>query len=424
MCMIDAVKFEVAGGRGGDGAVSFRREKFVPRGGPDGGDGGRGGDVVLVASARLSTLEAFRDSRVREAGPGGKGGGNQKRGASAPNLVLKVPVGTIVWDETLLEEPLVDLAAEAATVIVARGGRGGWGNRRFTSPTRQAPMFAQRGAEPQRRHIRLELKLLADVGLVGLPNAGKSTLLAAWSRARPKIGAYPFTTLEPELGVVNLGYDSFVAADMPGLIEGASRGVGLGHEFLRHIERTRVLVHLLDMTRDAPLEDYALINRELAEFGHGLAEKPQIVALNKADIPDGQANIELLREQIDRLGVRSFVLSAATGEGTRELAQAALELLRRAQEDDRKVVAAQVPVLTPEPVRRNRFEVETGRDGIVSVDGPTPNWLAQTLNLEQIDPRLEFLSRLRRMGVERVLRRHGVAPGDMIRVGGVLVRWE
>ena len=295
---------------------------------------------------------------------------------------------------------------------------------RFTSPTRQAPMFAQKGAEPQRRSIHLELKLLADVGLVGLPNAGKSTLLTAWSRARPKIGAYPFTTLEPELGVVPLGYDSFVAADMPGLIEGASRGVGLGHEFLRHIERTRVLVHLLDMSGDAPLEAYAMINNELAEFGHGLAQKPQILALNKVDTPDGEAQIELLREDIERLGVRWYVISAATGQGTRELAQASLEVLRRTQVEDRQVVSNQVPVLTPEPVRRNRFEVETGRDGVVSVDGPTPNWLAQTLNLEQLDPRLEFLARMRRMGVERVLRRHGVATGDMIRVGGVLVRWE
>ena len=379
---------------------------------------------MLVARARLSTLEAFRDGRAREAGPGGKGGGNQKRGASADDLMLTVPVGTVVWDDAQPDVPLADLTEDGATVIVARGGRGGWGNLRFTSPTRQAPMFAQRGAEPQRRSLRLELKLLADVGLVGLPNAGKSTLLTAWSHARPKIGAYPFTTLEPELGVVNLGYDSFVAADMPGLIEGASAGVGLGHEFLRHIERTRVLVHLIDMTSDTPLEDFALINRELAEFGHGLAEKPQILALNKIDTPDGEAQVELLRDGIEALGVRWFAISAATSEGTRELAQATLELLRRVQDEDRRVVAAQVPVLTPEPAHRTRFEVETGRDGVVSVDGPTPNWLAQTLNLEQLEPRLEFLARLRRMGMERVLKRHGVAPGDMIRVGGVLVRWE
>lgn len=379
---------------------------------------------MLVARVRLSTLEAFRDGRIREAAPGGKGGGNQKRGASADDLVLPVPVGTMVWDEAHPEEPLADLTADGMTAIVARGGRGGWGNLRFTSPTRQAPMFAQRGAEAQRRHIRLELKLLADVGLVGLPNAGKSTLLTAWSHARPKIGAYPFTTLQPELGVVNLGYDSFVAADMPGLIEGASQGVGLGHEFLKHIERTRVLVHVLDMTSDTPLEDYTLINRELAEFGHGLAEKPQILALNKIDTPDGEAQVELLREAIEALGVRWFAISAAAQMGTRELAQATLELLRQVQEEDRRVVAERVPVLTPEPTRRNRFEVVTGRDGVVEVDGPTPNWLAQTLNLEQLEPRLEFLARLRRMGIERVLKRHGVEPGDMIRVGGVLVRWE
>jgi len=243
--MIDCVEFEIVAGNGGNGIVSFLREKFVPQGGPDGGDGGRGGDVVLVADRRMSTLQQYRDQRVRRGGNGAQGGPNKMHGAAGRPLVLLVPVGSVIWDldeaDPELEPnavPFTDLDEHGATVIIARGGRGGRGNKRFATATRQAPTFAQRGQRGSQRRVRIELKLIADVGLIGIPNAGKSTLLGTWSRATPKIAAYPFTTLEPELGVVNLGYDSFVAADMPGLIEGASEGVGLGHDFLRHIERT------------------------------------------------------------------------------------------------------------------------------------------------------------------------------------------
>ena len=423
--MIDSVEIEVAGGAGGNGAVSFLRDRFAPRGGPDGGDGGRGGSVVLVADSRLASLDRYEDARAREAPVGAKGGPNQRRGASAPSLVLPVPVGTTVWlVDSPSDEPIADLQHAGDRATIARGGRGGMGNRRFATPTRQAPSWAQSGAEGQRVRVRLELKLLADVGIVGLPNAGKSTLLTAWSKATPKIGAYPFTTLEPNLGVVNLGYDSFVAADMPGLIEGASEGVGLGHEFLRHIERTRVLVHLLDMTREDPLEDLALINGELQAFGNGLSEKPQILGLNKIDDPDAGARLELLQPQIDELGLPRFALSAATHQGTRELALRALQALREVQAAEAIVEAREIEVLHPEPTQRSRFESYRGEDGMAVVDGATPNWLAQTLPLDEREAREEFYQRLRRMGVQRALTRLRVKDGERIRVGGVELAWE
>ena len=421
--MIDQIEIEIAAGDGGNGAVSFRREKFAPRGGPDGGDGGRGGDVILQATRRLSTLDRYSDHAIRRAEPGAHGGPNQRRGASGKPLTLPVPVGTVVRDAET-GDLYADLAEDGASVVVARGGRGGGGNKRFATSTRQAPKFAQRGAPGDHRRLALDLKLLADVGLVGLPNAGKSTLLSAWSRARPKIAAYPFTTLEPELGVVDTGDDAFVAADMPGLIEGASAGVGLGHEFLRHIERTRLLVHVLDMTAEDPIANYRLINRELNDFGHGLAEKPQILALNKIDDPDALARIELIEDELDALEVPRFLISAASGEGTQELARAALWQLRELREAEEYAQAHEIPVLTPEPRRSGRYEAYLDEDGVAVVDGPTPNWLARTLELHDRDPREEFFGRMRRMGVHRSLRRLGVSEGDRVRVGGVEVRWE
>ncbi len=429
--MIDCVEFEVVAGNGGDGIVSFRREKFVPRGGPDGGDGGRGGDVVFIADRRLSTLQQYRDQRVRAAGNGRPGGPNKMHGAAGEQLLIPVPPGSVIWD---LEDgdpeddpsltPLADLAEPGASVLVARGGRGGRGNKRFATPTRQAPTFAQRGQGGQTRRLRVELKLIADVGLVGLPNAGKSTLLRSWSRATPKVASYPFTTLEPELGVVDLGYDSFVAADMPGLIEGASQGVGLGHEFLRHIERTRVLVHVIDMSADDPLANRSLIDEELRDFGHGLAEKPQILALNKVDDPDARAHVELLTDQIEAIGLDWFVISAATGEGTRELAQRAYQVLAELQ--DRAAEAPEVddlPVLRPEATRA-RFEIDAAEGDVPVIRGSTPEWLAETLDLNEAEPRAEFFDRLSRLGVARALHRVGVGPGDLVRIGEVTLRWD
>ena len=351
-------------------------------------------------------------------------------GAAGKQLVITVPTGSVVWDLDKADpelvpdaEPLVDLDQPGASIIVVRGGRGGRGNKRFATATRQAPTFAQRGQSGRSRHIRIELKLIADVGLIGIPNAGKSTLLGTWSRATPKIAAYPFTTLEPELGVVNLGYDSFVAADMPGLIEGASEGVGLGHEFLRHIERTRVLVHVIDMTADDPLANRDLINQELRDFGHGLADKPQLLALNKIDHPDGPAQIELLTEQLAAIDQPKFQISAATGEGTRELAQRAFQVLQELRAETVTEEAREPAILRPEP-QRSRFDVELADAGLPIVRGPTPEWLAETLDLNEAEPRAEFFDRLSRLGVARALHRVGVSPGDPVRIGDLQVRWD
>jgi GTP-binding protein len=428
--MIDCVEFEIIAGNGGNGIVSFRREKFVPQGGPDGGDGGRGGDILFVADPRMSTLQQYRDQRIRRADNGSQGGPNRRHGAAGTQLVISVPMGSVVWDldeadpeQALDAEPLVDLDQAGASIILARGGRGGRGNKRFATATRQAPTFAQRGQGGKSRRIRIELKLIADMGLIGIPNAGKSTLLSAWSRATPKIAAYPFTTLEPELGVVNLGYDSFVAADMPGLIEGASEGVGLGHEFLRHIERTRVLVHVIDMTADDPLANRDLINQELRDFGHGLADKPQLLALNKLDHPDGQAQMELLAAELKEIKLPKFEISAATGEGTRELAQGAFRVLQELHVETNIEQAREPAVLRPQP-QRSRFDVEVADDGIAVVRGPTPEWLAETLDLNEAEPRAEFFDRLSRLGVARALHRVGVSSGDPVRIGNLQVRWD
>ena len=420
--MIDRVVIAVAGGTGGDGAVSFRRERFVPYGGPDGGDGVRGGDVIITASRRVSTLGDFRDDLSYPAGHGGKGGPKLQHGARGSMLNLTVPVGTLIHEAGHEDEPpIVDLAVDGASVVIARGGRGGWGNKRFATPTRKTPRFAQFGAPGVALTLVLELKLLADVGLVGLPNAGKSTLLRAWSAATPKVAPYPFTTLEPELGVVSVGYERFVAADMPGLIEGASEGVGLGHEFLRHIERTRVLVHVLDMTSDDPLADYELINAELEAFGHGLAEKPQLLALNKLDDAVAEIQVEELRPRIEALGVPWFAISAATRTGTDALAKATLQVLQEARE--REVDEAPVPVLKPEP-RRRRVEAERAPDGTAVVVGQTAEWLAQTFDTGDFDARRELIDRLKRLGVGRALQRVKVQPGERVRIGATELEWE
>ena len=321
--VFDQTTITVRSGDGGDGAMHFRREKYIPRGGPDGGDGGRGGDVVFRVDPKLNTLLHFAHKRLFAADNGERGGRNDMRGKSAGPLLIAVPPGTVI--RTVEGGDLLgDLTEADQTLVVARGGRGGRGNARFATAQNQAPRIAERGAPGEELALVLELKLIADVGIVGVPNAGKSTFLASVTAAKPKIAPYPFTTLQPNLGVAQLdekGEQTLVLADIPGLIEGAHRGVGLGFDFLRHVQRTRVLIHLLDGLSEDPLADFSQINTELALFDEQLAEKPQIVALNKLDLPDVQARWPALKAELERRGHAVWAISAVAQTGVRGAAE-------------------------------------------------------------------------------------------------------
>jgi GTP-binding protein len=333
MQFIDECTIDVRAGNGGDGKAAFRREPNVPRGGPAGGDGGNGGSVILVADAQLGTLLDLRYQKHYRAKHGEPGADRDKYGASADDVVVRVPVGTVVHDIDS-NEPLADLSTVGQRYVAAQGGKGGRGNIHFATSTNQAPTKAEPGELGQERRLRLELKLLADAGLIGYPNAGKSTFISAVSRARPKIADYPFTTLVPNLGVVGLsGGRSFVLADIPGLIEGASEGHGLGHRFLRHVERTRVLLHLIEVSPEPgrdPLHDYDVINRELQRYSPELAERPQIVALSKRDLTETREALDSWREQFAARGVTLHGVSAATGEGVQDLLEALWKIVRPA----------------------------------------------------------------------------------------------
>jgi len=328
MQFIDEAEIQVKAGDGGAGAVAFRREKFVPRGGPSGGDGGNGGDVILETDERLTTLLDFRFKREYRARNGEPGRGRDQNGHAAPELILKVPPGTLVRD-LASSEVLADLRENGRRWVLAKGGKGGLGNMNFATPTLQAPRFAQPGTEGEEKRVRLELRLLADVGVVGFPNAGKSTLVSRLSRARPKIADYPFTTLQPHLGVVQYKDGrSFVLSDLPGLIEGAHRGAGLGHRFLKHMARCRTIIHLIDASQDRDLlADFDAINRELELFDPALGRKPQIVAANKIDIPEAEARAKELRKKLKARKTAVHLISGATGEGVPDLLDAVVRAL-------------------------------------------------------------------------------------------------
>ncbi len=332
MNFLDEAKVYVRSGDGGNGCLSFRREKFVPRGGPDGGNGGRGGDVVAIAEAGLNTLIDYRYRQHFKAKKGGNGAGANRTGADAPTLALKLPVGTLILDDDR-ETVIADLDRVGARAVLAKGGDGGFGNAHFKSSTNRAPRRADPGYAGEERWVWLRLKLLADAGLIGLPNAGKSTLLSRLSAARPKIAAYPFTTLKPQLGVARLGDDEFVVADIPGLIEGAHEGAGLGTRFLGHVERCAVLIHLVDGTVADPAADYRVVRSELAQYGHGLVEKPEVVCLNKIDALDAVAVEQARSALAHAAGAPVFTISAAAGEGIEAMLAAVHAHVRAARAD-------------------------------------------------------------------------------------------
>ncbi|MCH7485158.1 MAG: GTPase ObgE [Chloroflexi bacterium] len=428
--MIDRVELTLKGGDGGNGVVSFRREKFVPRGGPDGGDGGDGADVIIIASRSVRTLKELGRRRIYRADNGKHGMGSDKAGRAGKALELKVPVGTqiTIIGEDEAEEPLGDLTGEGRSVVAARGGMGGWGNARFTTSVHRAPRIAQRGQEGQERLVRLDLKLLADVGLVGLPNAGKSTLLAAMSAARPRVGAYPFTTLEASLGVVDVGWQRFVAADIPGLIEGAHEGAGLGLDFLRHIERTRLLVHLIDGGNPDPWADMQAINRELSEYGQGLEGRQQIIAINKVDIVEVAERRDELEALFRKGEIEPVFISAASGEGVEGLASSLASRLEEMDEAEAALNAAEVEQEAPLPVVR-----PAGRPGSVvihredrsyRVEGERAVAFAEMMPLETDEGRAEFWRRFGRWGVTGALKRAGAKRGDRIVLGCVELELE
>ncbi len=413
----DEAKINVKAGDGGNGAVAFRREKFVPRGGPAGGNGGQGGNVIVEVDPQLNTLVHFKNKVHFKAGRGAHGKGKNQTGARGDDAFVFVPPGTLVRDAAT-DDLLGDLTEPNQRVIVARGGRGGRGNASFATSTLQAPRLAERGAPGEELWLRLELKLLADVGLIGMPNAGKSTLLAAVSAARPKIADYPFTTLQPNLGVVTINEYDFVLADLPGLIKGAHTGAGLGHQFLRHVERTRLLVHVLDGADDDPLDHFDQINQELRLFKPTLAERPQIVVLNKMDLPDARDRWHKVQAAIHTRGLPAYAISAATGEGVRELmaqvGQSLSSLPRPEPEPD------EIPVFrldeTPE------FTVEWEGDGW-RVRGERVERLAAQTMWEYHDAVQRAGRLLEAMGVIDALREAGVQPEDTVRIGSVELEW-
>jgi GTPase len=424
---IDEAEIYVRSGKGGDGVVHFRREKYVPRGGPDGGDGGKGGDVVLEVVVTLNTLNAFQHKRKYQAQDGASGAKQNMTGRSGDDLILPVPPGTIVYAAST-GELVGDLVEAGQRLVVAKGGRGGRGNSRFANSVRQTPRIAEHGEPPEEHTLRLELKLIADIGIVGVPNAGKSTFLSATTKARPKIGDYPFTTLEPNLGVAALDDETtLILADIPGLIEGAHQGVGLGYDFLRHIQRTRVLIHLLDGLAEDPLLDFVQINSELALFDPDLARKPQIVALNKMDLDDVQARWpkiqtelkKLIKRQSLNIDAEPFAISAAAGKDVRPLLYRAAQLL---QDAPPAASPAEMPVYRVESDPK-AFTIAQTPEGW-RVRGQAIERAASMTYWEYFDSVRRFQRILDTLGVEKALREAGVQNGDTVFIGDYELEWE
>ena len=421
--MYDRVEISVKAGDGGDGVVSFRREKYVPFGGPDGGDGGDGGNVVIKADSGITDLKMYRQHKLYKAEKGENGKGQKKHGKSGNDLVLLVPVGTIALGISGTAEELLiaDCEEPGQEEIVALGGRGGQGNTHFATSTNQAPRIAQKGEKGEERTLVLEMRLIADVGIIGFPNAGKSTLLSKVSAAHPKIAAYPFTTLEPVLGVVEAGMDEFIIAEIPGLVEGAHLGKGLGHDFLRHIVRTRVLIHLVDGTSETPVEDMIRVNNELNLYDPELARKPQIVAVNKIDLPGMKDRLDNLETEFGHAGVSVLFISAETGAGIQYLVDETRDLLEKSGKRIRAGKKVPSAVFRPQP---RQTEATIKKDGDI--------YVVNSLDLERIitgvdmtsdEVRRQLQRPMSRYGVTRALEKAGIKPGDKVRCGDYEWEW-
>jgi GTP-binding protein len=411
---IDTAEIIVHSGKGGNGMVHFRREKYVPRGGPDGGDGGRGGDVILEVQPTLNSLAAFRFTTRYAAGDGRGGGSNNKSGRSAENLVVPVPPGTLVYNAGT-GDLLGDLVSAGQQLVVCKGGRGGRGNPHFKSSTNQVPRTAENGEPGEEKRLRLELKLIADIGIVGVPNAGKSTLLAALTNARPKIADYPFTTLDPNLGVASLDDETtIVLADIPGLVEGAAQGVGLGHDFLRHVQRTRVLIHLLDGLSADPLADFSQINSELALFDPGLADKPQIVALNKIDQPEALECWPRIKKELKKRGYESLAISALRRTNARVLLQKAAKMVAQTPIPPEPEQA--LPVYRPAEDPHN-FSISREAGGVWRINSAAIERAAEMTPWDQSGSVRRFQKLMERLGVDKALKEAGAQEGDTVYIG-------
>ena len=417
----DEVKIFVRSGDGGDGLIAFRREKYVPRGGPAGGDGGNGGDVILRVNRRLSTLSPFQKKVHFNADNGKRGGSSNKTGASADDLYVDIPPGTVVRDADT-NDILADLVLPEAEFVVLRGGRGGRGNARFVSASNQAPRVAEKGEPGEEKWIILELKLIADVGLVGVPNAGKSTLLSVVSNAKPKIADYPFTTLEPNLGVVRLYDEELVFADIPGLIEGAHMGVGLGHSFLRHVQRTRLLIHVLDGTSQNVLADFSQINTELALYDERLQDRPQIVVFNKMDLPDAQTNWPSVQAELKRRAVEAIPISAATHENIDLLLQRVFAQISELH----NIPAEEINAKPVYEIKTDdlAFEIEKVEDGAYRVSGKRIERAAAMTYWDYEEAVLRFQDILETLGVSKSLEDAGVQVGDTVYIGDFELEWS
>ena len=442
--MIDQVLIHIKSGRGGDGAISGRHEKFVPRGGPDGGDGGKGGSVILRGDSNENTLLRFRYKRVYEAGYGGNGSSVKKHGSDGRDVIILVPVGTQIWDE---EDILLgDVTENGQEFVAAMGGKGGYGNVKYASSTNQFPVIAQSGEEGIERDLRLELKLIADVGIIGAPNAGKSSLITYLTAATPKIADYPFTTLAPVLGVVEHRAIDFVMVDIPGIVEGANQGIGLGHEFLRHVERTKVLIHLVDGSGEDPSGEFRKITEELRLFDEGLVLKPVLLAINKIDLEEVRVLLDDILESMGDKKSKFHVISAVTGEGVRDLMDEVVQTLGSSElEKSRSFTPLlkpkeyinpslisqpvvdvssieNIPVLRPVPRMRGvSVHIE---DDVFIVESPGVGRIADRIDYEDWMARMQFYKHLQKTGVVKALEEAGIQQGDTVRIGAVEWDWD